>query len=273
MRIEDYPPQEPFSEMAMPYVTEVMRRGEGVDGRDIFYGDDPYQGIALHVPSSPNGTVFAFVHGGGWTSGYREHMNFMAPAFTEAGIIFASIGYRLAPQHLFPTGLEDVAAGVNWLSQNVSREGGDPDRLFIGGHSAGGHYTALLAVSPRLQAQAGMPAGAIRGCFPISGVYDFMPGNGMSMRPRFLGDETNDQAASPILNIEGTPPPFLLAHGSKDFPHLITQAERMEQALRAAGGDVERAVLDDRDHFSASFAGGEPDGPWVGRALAWMAAH
>ena len=104
MRIEDYPPQEPFSEFAMPYVEEVTRISEGHDGVDYFYGDDPYQGIALHVSETPNATVFAFIHGGGWTSGYREHMNFMAPGFLAAGVTFASIGYRLAPAHLFPKG-------------------------------------------------------------------------------------------------------------------------------------------------------------------------
>ena len=270
MRIEDYPPQEPFSEFAMPYVEEVTRRTAGHDGIDVFYGENPYQGIALHVPEAPNGTVFAFVHGGGWTSGYREHMNFMAPGFLAAGVIFASIGYRLAPAHVFPTGLEDIAAGTVWLRENIAGHGGDPARIFIGGHSAGGHYTALLAVRDDV-----LPPGAVCGCLPISGVFDFMPGNGMSMRPRFLGpeDAENDGPASPIHRIGDTPPPFLIAHGSKDFPHLITQAERMEAALAAKGCEVERIVLEGRDHFTASLAGGEADGPWLGRALDWMAAR
>lgn len=268
MRIEDYPPQEPFSEFARPYVEECTRRSTGHDGIDVFYGDDPYQGIALHVPSKPNGTVFAFVHGGGWTSGYREHMNFMAPGFLAGGVIFASVGYRLAPAHVFPAGLDDVAAGVAWLRDNIAGHGGDPGRIFVGGHSAGGHYAALLAVRSDILAP-----GTVRGCLPISGVYDFRPGNGMSMRPRFLGSEENDGPASPMDHIGEAPPPFLLAHGTKDFPHLITQAERMAAALAEKGGDVERIQLDGRDHFTASLAGGEPDGPWVGRALAWMAAH
>ena len=81
MRPEDYPPQEPFSDFALPYVQEVERRGANViPTAEISYGDDPYQSIAVHASSDPNGRVFAFVHGGGWTSGYKEHMNFMAPA-------------------------------------------------------------------------------------------------------------------------------------------------------------------------------------------------
>ena len=115
MRFEDYPPQEPLSEVGRAFAKEVTRRAKGVDGAEHFYGDDPYQGINLHVPSNPNGSVLAFVHGGGWTSGYKEHLDFMAPAFTDANVVFASIGYRLAPQHLFPTGVNDVASGIAWF--------------------------------------------------------------------------------------------------------------------------------------------------------------
>ena len=146
MRIADYPPQEPLSEVGEVYAGEVMRRARDVEGTEFSYGDDAYQGITLHAPEAPNGGVLAFVHGGGWTSGYKEHMDFMAPAFTAAGVVFASIGYRLAPAHLFPTGVEDVASGIARLHRHVAEFGGDPDRVFIGGHSAGGPYTALLAV-------------------------------------------------------------------------------------------------------------------------------
>ena len=272
MRIEDYPPQEPLSEFGRAFAEEVGRRAKGVAGTEVSYGDDPYQGISLHTPGDPNGTVLAFVHGGGWTSGYKEHLNFMAPAFADAGVVFASIGYRLAPRHLFPTGANDVASGIAWLHRHVAAYGGNPNRIFIGGHSAGGHYTALLAVRRDWQAALDLPEGVIRGCLPISGVYRFGEGSGLTARPRFLGPEENDHLASPILGIDATPP-FLIAHGTEDFPHLMVQAEAMENALAHSGGDVERVALDGRDHFSACYAGGEVDGPWVGRALAWMAAR
>src|SRR5579884_2710310 len=275
MRIEDYPPQEPLSEAGQAFAAEVMKRGAGVVAQDVAYGADPYQGIALCIPKRPNGTVVALAHGGGWVSGYKEHLLFMGPAFNAAGIIFASIGYRLAPQHLFPAGYHDFADAVAWLYRNINRHGGDPRRIFIGGHSAGGHYAALAAVRRDWQEARGLPRDVVHGCLAMSGVYDFREGSGLTMRPRFLGapDALIDAEASPICNIQGVPPPFLISHGSDDFPHLSRQAELMEPALRAAGGDVQRIVLPGCNHFSACWIGSEPDGPWAPHALRWIAAH
>jgi arylformamidase len=272
----DYPPQEPFSDFARPYVEEVTRRGENAEPTaEVRYGDDPYQSIAIHAADAPNGSVLVFVHGGGWTSGYKENMNFMAPAFTAAGVTFCSAGYRLAPRVLFPAGLEDVADAVAWIYANIASYGGDPRRIFVGGHSAGGHYTPLLAVTRDWRAPRGLPADVVRGCLPISGVYRFADGSGLTMRPRFLGAESaeTDRAASPVTFVDADAPPFLIAYGTEDFPHLRTQAEEMAATLRAAGADVDTVLLEGRDHFGASFAGGEADGPWVPQALDWMAAR
>ena len=261
----DYPPQEPFSEPAKAYHEEVLRRGSTVVGDEIHYGTDPYQSVLICRPAAPNGAVLAFFHGGGWTNGYKEWMAFMAPAFVEAGITFASIGYRLAPQHVFPIGFEDACDGVAQVIKHTRSFGAS--RFFIGGHSAGGHYAALMALT--------RPELGLRGCLPISGVFDFGPQSDLKMRPRFLGpaESGSEGPASPIANIAGEPGPFLIAHGSEDFPHLMTQSVRMETALRSAGGDVERLVLQGRDHFTASYAGGEPTGPWVPRAVEWILRH
>ncbi|MEX2201293.1 MAG: alpha/beta hydrolase [Dongiaceae bacterium] len=273
MRPDEYPPQEPFSENAQRYHDEVMRRGEGVVGEELSYGDDPYQSILICPAADPDGSLLAFMHGGGWTNGYKEWMAFMAPAFNENGVGFASIGYRLAPQHLYPLGLENCAGALAAVYENAGEYGIDSRRLFLGGHSAGGHYASLLAVRRDWQAGYDLPADIVRGCLPISGVYDFGPDSGLAQRPRFLGPADNDLPASPLFNIEGEPPPFFLAHGDCDFPHLIRQAAAMEEALRARGGDATRLVLAGRDHFSASYAGGEPDGPWVNPALVWIKSH
>ena len=272
MRIEDYPAQEPLADFARPYHEEVLRRGAGVAYEEFRYGDDAWRGVLVAPPSEPTGDVLAFVHGGGWTNGYREWMAFMAPALTARGIVFASIGYRLAPGTLFPDGFRDVLDGFAALHGRIGDFGGDPGRMFIGGHSAGGHYSALMAVSDGWQARRGLPPDIVRGCLPVSGVFDFRPGNGMSVRPRFLGPAGSGTAvpASPIVNIARTPP-FLMAWGSEDFPHLRRQAQEMADALEAAGGSVETMVLEGCDHFGASYATGEPAGRWPARAAAWMA--
>ncbi|MCW5773172.1 MAG: alpha/beta hydrolase fold domain-containing protein [Rhodospirillaceae bacterium] len=274
MRPEDYPPQEPPSPAGKAYAEVCVRRSAGIVGEEVRFGADPYQSLAVYRAERPNGTVYLFWHGGGWTGGYMEWMAFMAPAFTRAGVTFVSAGYRLAPSHLFPTGLDDCADAVAWVHANIAGYGGDPGKIVLGGHSAGGHYAALLAVARGWRAQRDLPGDVVHGCLPISGVYEFGPGKGFAVRPRFLGPESaeTDRRASPLHNIEGTPPPFFIAYGETDFPHLMRQADQMAGALRAAGGKVETLVMPGRDHFAASHAGGEAEGPLVPRALAWMKA-
>ena len=276
MKIDDYPPQEPTPAFAAEYAAEVKRRSE-VPHEDIAYGDDIYQRVAVFAPApgTASGTVLAAIHGGGWTSGYKEWMAFQAPAFNAAGVLFISIGYRLAPTHAFPAGYDDVRHGIAWIHANAAGYGGDPKRLFVTGHSAGGHYAALMAVKRDWQAELGLPRDVIHGWLPVSGVFDFTEGSGLSMRPRFLGpeDSGSEVPASPIHQIDGVPPPALLAHGEKDFPHLCAQAEAMEAELKRIGADIERIVLPGRTHFTAHLAAGEEDGPWVKPALDWMAGH
>ena len=278
MRIADYPPQEPLSPAGQAYHDALLSRTPADPAVELAYGEDPSQGLLLYPAAKPGGDILFFVHGGGWTSGYKEWMAFMAPSFVAAGVNFVSAGYRLAPHYLFPTGFEDCCQALARAITAATMHGADPGRVFIGGHSAGGHYTALMAARRDWQNRVGLPADVVRGCLPISGVFRFGAGSGLSTWPRFLGPAdmpdapARAKAASPIDQI-AAPSPFLIAYGTRDFPHLITQAVEMAAALRAAGGEATELVLEGCDHFSASLAGGEADGPWLRQALAWMAAH
>ncbi len=274
MKIEDYPAQEPPSALGATYQQRVLALGQGIEGEDIAYGADPYQSLSVFRAAKPSGDVLVFFHGGGWTNGYKEWLFFMAPALNAQGVTFVSAGYRLAPQHVFPVGLDDCADALAWVARHIDAYGGSPQRIFVGGHSAGGHYAALLAVSAPWRAQRALRANVLRGCLPVSGVYRFGAGSGLTVRPRFLGpvlDGRAELAASPLLQIDRSVcAPFLLAHGSRDFPHLIEQAGQMAQALREAGVPVQTQLLDNCDHFDASVACADPGKPWVARATAWM---
>jgi arylformamidase len=271
-----YPAQEPLSPLGEAYQQKVLALGEGLSGSDAAYGPDPYQSLTVFRPERPSGEVLVFFHGGGWTNGYKEWMFFMAPALLKQGIVFISAGYRLAPAHVFPTGFDDCADAVAWVLQHVADHGGDPERVFVGGHSAGGHYATLLAVTSAWRRARGLPRRPLRGCLPVSGVYAFGADSGMAARPRFLGpigDGTAEIAAAPLAQLEAVAcPPFLMTHGSRDFPHLIRQAERMAAELRAAGVPLQQEVLAGCDHFEASLACGDPAREWAEKAAAWMRA-
>ncbi len=272
MRPEDYPAQEPFSEVAQRYHDTVTKLGSCTPpGEEIQVGEDPYQSLTVYPAAEPDGRILAFMHGGGWTNGYKEWLAFMAPALNAAGVIFASLGYRLAPQHLFPAGYDDAAAGVLHLRAEAERFGADPLRLFVGGHSAGGHYAALLATRDDWWRAQGLSCNPLAGCLPISGVFKFDEGSGLPMRPRFLGpkDPDADRRASPLSLIKDKTP-FFIAHGDGDFPHLMTQAEQMEVQLRQLEIPVERLVITGADHFTASTWAGNPQGLWLPRALNFM---
>jgi acetyl esterase/lipase len=181
MKLEDYPAQEPLSEVGQAYSAECWRRSSPVAFEEFAFGADPYQRLLVAPAAQPDGRVLLFWHGGGWTSGYKEWMAFMAPPFNAAGVTFVSAGYRLAPEYVFPAGVEDCVRAVEWARRHIASHGGAPRDLFIGGHSAGGHYAALLAVDPRWTRDIGAPRDIIRGCLPISAVYEFGVGSGLSM--------------------------------------------------------------------------------------------
>lgn len=272
MKLDAYPPQEPLSPVGAAYQARVLSLGEGITGTEAAYGSDPYQVLEVFSADRPGGDVLLFFHGGGWTSGYKEWISFMAPAFTAQGITFVSAGYRLAPRHVFPAGFDDAADAFAWVVRHIAAYGADPQRVFVGGHSAGGHWAALLAATSAWRGKRSLPMDAIRGALPVSGVYRFDGAGGLSVRPRFLGPSSDaDSNASPLLCLEPKYcPPMLITHGSRDFPHLVNQARQMTSALTTAGVPVQTEVIEGADHFDASVAAGQSSSGWPARASAWM---
>jgi arylformamidase len=239
-------------------------------GEEHSYGSDVFQSLIVHRASVPNGIVLLFFHGGGWTHGYKEWMSMMAGPLKQRGITLVCGGYRLAPEHAFPSGLQDCRSALSWVVSHGADFGADPRCVFVGGHSAGGHYASLLALEPSSNRQP-----RIAGCLPISGVYQFGEGSGLTMRPRFLGPQNadTDRAASPLHGNLRDAPPFFISYGEKDFPHLKTQAQRMAQALKASSVSVQILELPECDHLQASYAASELEGLWIREADEFMRNH
>ncbi|USE78396.1 alpha/beta hydrolase [Cupriavidus gilardii] len=124
-----------------------------------------------------------FAHGGAWTNGYKEWMGLMAPALTAAGIVLVSVSYRLAPEHKWDAMLGDCLGASAWVYRNIARHGGNPERIAIGGHSAGGHLTMLAALQRSRLFEFGIPPRAIVACLPLCAPLDIrypqrLPGSG-----------------------------------------------------------------------------------------------
>ena len=269
--------QTQMSPLAEEYSATAFRRTEEAKATtrhilDVAYGPEDDQDIDIYLPDDANTTnvpVFMFVHGGSWTHGYKEWLGFMAPAFTTLPAIFVSVAYRLAPDTKFPFPVKDCRNALKWVYENISKHGGNPDRIFVGGHSAGGHLAAMLALELDALEASGMPRDVLKACFPVSGVFDLTGRDEERLGP-LLKSPSDAPAASPIRLVEGNRTPFLLAIGEIDFPELIPQSHAMADALRNQSGAVELMNMPDEDHFIISLEGGNPDGPWVTRVREWM---
>lgn len=274
MLIRDYPPQEPPTEVLEFLHGRLMALGEGIQGHEHSYGDDPSQSLVIYPAPQLDSPVLIFMHGGGWTNGYKEEMAFLAPPLNAARFTLVSNSYRLAPKNVFPANFEDAADAVALIWRLADQYGYNRDAIFIGGHSAGGHLATLLSVTSDWQGPRGLPIDVIRGCLPISGTFDFTPGCGLSVRPRFLGPGGmfNEVNASPIFRLGNDAPPFLISYGSKDFPHLMVQSEKFAMVLGARNITTETLVIPEATHGTVLLMAAEGDKPWLPAATGFMQA-
>ena len=247
---------------------------------DIAFGPDPDQKLDIYRPAGATGApVMVFFHGGAWAHGYKEWNGFMAPALIELPAVFVSVGYRLVPEHKWPAPLDDAFAALRWVHDNIATYGGDPRRLHVAGWSAGGTLAALLALRTDLYATYGLPADAVRSCMATSTSFRFLntdlaPGNrGITYRDFLFATDDDEVAASSICHVEGNAPPFLIAHGEKDFAHVLKTGDQMVTLLETNGTVVERRVYPGLDHYDMNLAQGDPAHDWVQTARAWLSSR
>ncbi len=289
MGFNDLPEQPPlFPAEAEEYARLALERSREAATRcdlvaDVAYGSHPSQRLDVYRPQQrpADGVplpVLVFAHGGAWTNGYKEWMGLLGPALTELPAILVSISYRLAPEHRYPGPFEDCLAALAWVHRNIAEHGGDPRRVFVGGHSSGGTLFALVALRRDALAAAGLPAEAVAGCLPLSARFDLVledpaPGSTEERHKSMIFAPGADMAAySPLHNVAGASTPFLIAHGSADIPALCDQAIAMRDALRAEGAVAEHLVLDGHDHFDTALNIGDRDNPWPRAVRTWLSA-
>ena len=277
------PPQPPINPRADNYAETSLRltRLAQMTTRtalDLSYGDDYWQKLDIYLPPSGDAKglpVFVNIHGGGWTHGYKEWMGHMAPAIVALPAVYVSLSYRLSPPK-HPAQLDDCLAGLAWVYKNIHLFGGDPNRIHVGGHSAGAHLSALMTLRRDLHARHGLPPSVIKSCFPYSGVYWMLHPNAEGKAETFpaimplIGKESDIHDASPGEFIAGNTTPFYVTWAENDNPFCLAQSARFAEALKKEKGRVESHCFPMFDHFSITVDMQRPENLWTRTLLAWM---
>jgi len=207
--------------------------------RDVAYGADPRQKLDIYVPDhlSAPAPVLVFFYGGSWQTGSKDIYKFFGQAFASKGIVTVVADYRLYPQVKFPLFVEDAANAFKFVHDEIPNYGGDPNRLFLAGHSAGAHIAVMLDSNLSYLKAAGADPAWVRGVIGIAGPYDFLPLTDPKLIDLFGGDRV--AATQPITFIDGKRAPMLLAYGTDDKTVSPKNSTRMAAKLRSFGSEVE----------------------------------
>jgi len=254
----------------------------------IAYGRDPLQvldfwpAITIDIGPKPLAPLIVYVHGGGWKRGSKDNATgtFKPIHYPHGGYAFASINYRLVPEHTVEEQAADVAAAVAALRSRAATLGVDPDRIVLMGHSAGAHLVALVGTDPQYLTRAGVPLTAIRGVIPIDGAAYDVPAQ-MAQAGRFMAqtyaqafgsDPARQRALSPTFQAGGwNAPAFLLLHVQRRDG--VAQAEALGEALRKGGSAIEFGSYPGtglQGHAEINRRLGDPDYPATAQVDAWL---
>lgn len=207
----------------------------------IAYGSDPRQKLDVYVPRHPmeNAPVVVFFYGGSWNSGSRGDYGFVGEALASRGIVAVLADYRLYPQVRYPLFLEDGARAVAWTHEHIRQYRGNPQRLYLMGHSSGAYNVAMLALDPGLLGAVGLSPHNLSGWIGLAGPYDFLPIKNPEVRPVFFWPDSPPQS-QPINHVShGAPPALLIAASDDELVNPARNTGGLALKLRDVGVPVQ----------------------------------
>ena len=216
---------------------------------DLRYGAEPRQRLDFFACGAPGAPTLAYIHGGYWQLNDKEPYAFFGEALLPAGFNLALLEYTLAPAARMDQIVAEVRAAVAWVIDHAAELGGDPRRVFVAGHSAGGHLTA-----------AAMSDARVAGGLAISGIYDLEPVRLNYLNDKLGLDEAEATRNSPLLHLPSRAAPLVVSVGLDELPELIRQSEEYWAAWHAAGLPGRYLPLPGHEHFSILEELAQPSG-------------
>ncbi len=251
---------------------------------------DPQHRLDLYLPKGTNWPVLIFVHGGGWTSGDKNLSVAGADVYGNIGRFYASrgigvavINYRLQPYATWRDQVRDVTQATVWVYSNIGQYGGNPQRIFLFGHSAGAQLIAHVGLNPKNLEAEGVSPRIIAGVITVSGAgLDLADQETYALGQKMpyyeecfhaAAGEDWRRDASPITYIQSSAPPFLILVGSSDLPGLQRQSELLRQALSDLGVENQLIVVPRQSHARIVLTLSRPDKTAGPAILEFIKAH
>ncbi|WP_332711853.1 alpha/beta hydrolase [Pelagibacterium mangrovi] len=240
-----------------------------VDGGVVKIGDGiPYAGgprgkLDVYVKQNPsaNAPVCMFIYGGGWNRGERWEYDFVGRALAARGFVTVIPDYRLVPEVTYPAFLYDVAVAAKWIETNITTFGGNPEKLFMAGHSAGAYNAVMMGLDPSFFREAGCGL-TVRGVAGLAGPYDFYPFEFNEVRAAF-GFAANPEGTQPVKLVTPEAPPMFLATGNLDLIVKTDNTTALAAKLREYNVPVDERYYDGIGHMEIVTA--------LGAMLRWRA--
>lgn len=237
---------------------------------DLPYGASAGERLDVFPSDGPSRAVLSFVHGGYWRSLDKADFSFIASAFVPLGVTVVVPNYDLCPGVSIEDIVRQMLAAHAWIHGRIADFGGDPERIFVAGHSAGGHLAAMLALAQWPDYLPGLPADLVKGVLSISGIHDVVPLLDTSMNVDFRLDEAAALKVSPVTYRPTRRVPVYAAVGSLESAEFRRQTglleERWPECVR------ETLEVPDRHHFSVVDALVESDNVLHATARRMLAA-
>lgn len=237
---------------------------------DLRYGPNANELLDLYparAGQSPS-PVQLYIHGGYWRAQDKADVAFLAAPMTKAGATVVIINYDLCPA----VGLDEIVAetmrAIAWTYRNIAEHGGDPERLFISGNSAGAHLCAM-ALAHDWPAD-GLPGDIIKGAAPATGIYDLSPVLGISVNEAIGLTPEMVEPLSPMGQPPRRPLPLIVSVGGGETESWIEQSKDYAAMCRAHGIEAEYLEIPGADHFDMTGAMGDIDQPLLPAILRQM---
>ena len=249
--------------------SELARQRLGLPRREA-YGPSEVEKLDIWKTKHAKAPIFLFIHGGAWLAGEAKNYAYPAEMFVNAGAHFVVpdfIQIRAANGDL-RTMAEQVRRAIAWTYKNAASFDGDPERLYIGGHSSGGHLCGVALITD-WQKEFGLPPTILKGGACMSGMYDMKPVR-LSQRGNYIHfTDEMEQAMSSQRHLDLIRAPIVATYGTNETPEFQRQNRDFAAALKAAGKPVELIEGKNYNHFEMMESVGHPYGP-NGRAILAM---